>query len=359
MIVSLNSNSPNQVFETLLSESVSTLQAQSQHKKEYFLSRQGDKLETDVYEVMNIKAKHTPFEGTIELISGQRFPDIVAYLEEKRGFGVEVKTTTKNHWKTTGGSIFEGTRVENVERIYLLFGKLVNPIEFRYRRYEECLYDVAVTHSPRYLIDMDTPLNETIFDRVKVPYDDLRQLDNPFQPIKTYFRGQLSGKGEDIWWIDQNDETAIGNIAVRHWGNLSSNEKENLRNQAMALFPEIFGKGSKKYAKLAAWLAARHGIVSPSLRDTFTAGGQVELEVCGNTYRNVPRIFFHLQKNLLEIVNYVNQLNIEDLSYYWETKVSPTQRVKQWINQVSSYSQETLGKNNLDIKEMVQKIIGS
>jgi hypothetical protein len=48
----------------------------------------------------------------------------------------------------------ETTRVEDVDRIYMMFGKLNKPVEVRFRPYECCLYEVAVTHSPRYLIDM-------------------------------------------------------------------------------------------------------------------------------------------------------------------------------------------------------------
>jgi hypothetical protein len=37
------------------------------------------------------------------------------------------KTTTKNHWKTTGNSVLEGTRIDSVERIFMLFAKLASP----------------------------------------------------------------------------------------------------------------------------------------------------------------------------------------------------------------------------------------
>ena len=110
----------------------------------------------------------------------------------------------------------------------------MEPIEFRYRRYEECLYDVAVTHSPRYLVDMETALDGTIFDKVQTTYDKLRHLPNPFAPIKEYFRKQLRSKGEDVWWIDKKEEIT-GNIVVRLWGNLQPQEKKDLRNQAIAL----------------------------------------------------------------------------------------------------------------------------
>ena len=59
-----------------------------------YLSYLGNKLEGVVADVMTQTAKGTPFEDSIELISGQRFPDIIA----KKYYGVEVKTSKQNHW---------------------------------------------------------------------------------------------------------------------------------------------------------------------------------------------------------------------------------------------------------------------
>ena len=47
-------------------------------------------------------------------------------------YGVEVKTTKSDQWKSTGSSVAEGTRVEGVERVYLLFGKMGRPADFRF-----------------------------------------------------------------------------------------------------------------------------------------------------------------------------------------------------------------------------------
>lgn len=171
-------------FKELLSKSIQKLYDDSKNKTDYYLHQAGVNLEKDVYKFFNETAKKTVFEGNIELISGQRFPDIVAYVNSNKAYGIEVKTTKTNKWKSTGSSVFEGTRVDDVKNIHLLFGKLSNPIEFRCRKYEECLYDVAVTHSPRYLIDMDTKEDQTIFSKIGIEYDILRKLENPFKPIK-------------------------------------------------------------------------------------------------------------------------------------------------------------------------------
>ena len=77
-------------------------------------------MEDDVKSALEECAIGTPFENTIEKISGQKFPDIVA----AKFYGVEVKSTKENHWTSTGSSILETTRVADVERIYMTFGKL-------------------------------------------------------------------------------------------------------------------------------------------------------------------------------------------------------------------------------------------
>lgn len=90
-----------------------------------------------------------------------------------------------------GGSVAEGTRVEDVESHIYLIWEIHKPVEFRTRRYEECLCDIAVTHSPRYKIDMELPIGETIFDKMGISYDEMRRLENPIDPVVKYFRSIL------------------------------------------------------------------------------------------------------------------------------------------------------------------------
>jgi hypothetical protein len=52
---------------------------------------------------------------------------------------------------------------EYVEDIYVLFAKMGGKYpEFLCRPYQEVMCDIAVTHSPRYLIDMKLEAGETI-----------------------------------------------------------------------------------------------------------------------------------------------------------------------------------------------------
>lgn len=334
MVISTNPKPEIEEFLHLLDSTTASLNDDAITQEDYFISNSGSRLENIVCERMGRLAEGSNFEGTIKLISGQRFPDIVA----NKLYGIEVKSTTQNHWKTTGNSVLESTRVEDVERIFMLFGKLAKPVEFRYRAYEECLSEVVVTHSPRYLINMNLNKGETIFDKISMTYDNLRTLDNPVRPIVDYYKSKLK-EGEELWWIDSSkpDETS-SSIAIRLWTNLTMKEKHEIIISAMAYFPELFGNCNKKYGRLAVWLVSKFGIVSPSLRDTFTAGGQVSISFSGRTYRNVPRIFERLINNTDEIFSYIENQEKSDLSYYWGKMVTDSNKLVTWIDLISEHS---------------------
>lgn len=214
----------------------------------------------------------TPFRyEEIKLISGLRFPDIIA----ERYYGVEVKSTNKNHWTSTGSSIVETTRDKDVESIYMLFGKLGGtPAEFKCRPYQDVLYEIAVTHSPRYLIDMNLKSGETIFDKMSVGYDDLRTSPDSISRVKRYYKSKAEANGNQMpWWISSDEEAAVS-MNIRLWKDLSANEKADLVAQIIVLFPEVV---SGKYGKAALWLAGAKGIVCTNIRDLFSAGGKVRV----------------------------------------------------------------------------------
>ena len=203
MVVSVNPEPHKSVFNSLLNSTIEELNDHAKKSPTIIEKLTGNKLEPYACDIMTELAVGTPFENTIELIGGQKFPDIVA----NKFYGIEVKTTTQNHWKTTGNSVLESTRVEDVERIYMLFGKLGKPIEFRYRAYEECLSEVVVTHSPRYLIDMELEKGKTIFDKINTSYESLRQKKNPIKPITDYYKSKLK-PGQDLWWIQDTEQAS-------------------------------------------------------------------------------------------------------------------------------------------------------
>src|SRR5690606_10866267 len=352
MIISVNSDPNRSEFDTLLGSTIDELNVHALKSSKKVATLMGRDFEPYVRDVMTDLAVGTPFENSIELIGGQKFPDIVA----KKYYGIEVKTTTQNHWKTTGNSVLETTRVENIERIFMLFAKLAEPIEFRCRPYEDVLSEVVVTHSPRYLIDMNLGKGKTIFDKINMPYDTLRKKDNPIKPIVDYYKRKLK-PGEELWWMDADNNSKASNIVIRIWNNLSLKEKQHLRNRAMVYFPELFGNSSTKFGRLAIWLTTREAVVCPNVRDLFSAGGQEECVIGKNVYKKVPRIFLNLFKSIPDITEIIMQTSASELSEYWEIKTSEKRKLFDWIDLVSESSKKTIGIQHLNIRQILNELV--
>jgi len=225
-------------------------------------------LEKCAVETMKMVAPKTEFNpDDIKLVSGQSFPDI---LLSRQVFGVEVKSTQSNQWTSTGSSIVESTRNANVKFIYMLFGKLGgSPAEFKCRPYEDCLYDIAVTHSPRYLIDMTLKKSDTIFSKMHTTYDELRTSSNSIELVRNYYRDKavIEHKKEMPWWLETG-ETVASQMNVRLWQDAKT---DALKAKMFVLFPEVL---NSEFANVALWLCTEHSIVVYNARDAFTAGGR-------------------------------------------------------------------------------------
>ena len=351
MIISANSE-PNRIeFDVLLNSTLTELNFNAVKSPKLISTLAGNKLEPYVRDVMTDLAIGTVFENSIELIGGQKFPDIIA----KKYYGIEVKTTTQNHWKTTGNSVLESTRIEDVERIFMLFAKLASPIEFRCRPYEECLSEVVVTHSPRYLIDMNLPAGKTIFDKINTTYNVLRKKENPLRHVVEYYKSKLK-PGEELWWIDQ-ENSKPSNLVIKIWNNLSIKQKQETKNKAMVYFPELFGNNNDKFGRLAIWLVTREGVVCPNVRDLFTAGGKGKFQIDTKIYENIPRIFLTLFENMDFTIETLFQTSAIELSEYWGIKTTEKKKISDWIDLVSNHSKKISDAKHLDVKRILNEII--
>lgn len=341
MIISENRKPSLEEFRDLMEKTDAMLNAEAAGREAYYKGRNGTQLEEDVYAALTRCAVHTPFEGTIQLVSGSAFPDIVA----NRFYGVEVKSTNKNHWKSIGSSILESTRNQNVERIFLTFGKLASPVAFMSRPYEECLSGISVTHYPRYQIDMELGAGETIFDKMGIPYDTLRRMENPVVPVSQYYKQRLR-PGESLWWAgDSNVEETVVPPTVRLWSALSSEEKNYYTVQGYAFFPEILGHSStKKYQRFALWLATNCGIVNTNIRDQFSAGGRIDVVTEKGVYERMPAAFGRILRYKDMILEAIMSASPEILKEYWMMIDLPENRLLFWCQRVAGYA----GVNNME-----------
>ena len=109
-------------FQQLIDSVLVTLNEKAAKEIKRFKGMSPSDLEVEVFQTIKDACGEESFfqKDEVKLVSGMRFPDILV----GRNFGVEVKSTNKDHWTSTGSSIVESTRDKDVECIYLLFGKL-------------------------------------------------------------------------------------------------------------------------------------------------------------------------------------------------------------------------------------------
>lgn len=327
MIVSVNPKPTTREFASLMAQTDALLNLDALKRRGYYLSRNGSLLEDDVLTALRECAIGTPFENTVEKVSGQKFPDIVA----SKFYGIEVKSTKSDHWISTGSSILETTRIPDVERIYMTFGKLGgNPIQFLSKPYEECLSGIAVTHMPRYLIDMRLEKGQTIFDKLGIPYDELRKLDDPIAPVSKYYQSHLK-PGERLWWTGNPSNESVP-ATIKTWKNVSPEEKCKLTVYGCAFFPEVF---AGEYDNYALWLTSQ-GIVNYHIRDQFSSGGQEPMLLSTGESVLFPAVYRRVKNNrsyFLELMCSPDTLPYPTHALFGGHEFK--ERLRSWCNTVS------------------------
>ncbi len=310
-------NLANEAFADLMNKTERNMNDFSRSNPRYYCGMSPSKLEEESCNVIKTACADTPFDpDNIILVSGHAFPDIIA----EKYYGVEVKCTKADHWKSTGSSIVESTRNEFVENIYMLFGKLGGtPPEFKCRPYGDVLYDIAVTHSPRYLINMELQQGETIFDKMGTTYDEFRTNDDNIAKVREYYKDKAKNerKQEMPWWISSEDADKAIRFNLRLWNSVESDERKTLTSYCLILFPEIWMPGANpksKYNQASLWLCSYAQVIFPNIRDAFTAGGKVAFENgkrLSERYAQVYKTIVDHSQCIKEILDYPTKETIE------------------------------------------------
>ena len=348
-------------FARFMQITTEALKRDARTNVDYYSKQNGEKLEGVVLEMMRSHANEFDIcPDSIKPTLKQHFPDILL----GDNFGVEVKSTKERSWTSTGSSIVESLREEQVKRIYLMFGRLSAPdIDFRCKPYEDCLYDIAVTHSPRYLINMDLKSeSQTIFGKMQVDYDTFRESKEQIEIVRNYYRdkfNQNGKRGEMPWWIGSDTSTTLfepptlqENGLIRMWDIIDTPTQEYLKACAYILFPEILGGGTTKYQRLALWLCSRYSIISTSLRDKFSAGGRGNIHVNEKLkWGNKPKMICNLLIQIDTIKKvFENQSDVYNEIQYYASYFKPDVDIfEKWKQQMNYY----LKGHQISIEEML------
>lgn len=117
----------------------------------------------------------------------QAFPDIAV-----GEFGVEVKFTTNDTWRSVANSILETNRIDSVQHVYIVFGKMGGTPAVKWGEYEKSVMHVRTSHVPRFEVEMGT--NQSLFEQMGISYDAFRvsEMHEKMEYIRDYARGRLT-----------------------------------------------------------------------------------------------------------------------------------------------------------------------
>jgi hypothetical protein len=289
-------------FVNFMNATTDALKEDGRNRKEYYVRQNGEKLENDVIRCMRAKANDFRLNPElIKLTLPQHFPDIVS----NRYYGVEVKSTKKNSWKSVGSSIVESLREADVKKIFMMFGILSKEnVDFRCKPYEQCLCDINVTHSPRYAIDMDLKSEKgTIFSKMRIGYDEFRNMGpNQIEKVRSYYREKYrDSKAKTMpWWIGDSLESEAQDFQL--FADLDNEAVSAYIGRIYALFPEVLGTSQDKFRRSVLWLCARHSIICSNVRDYFTAGGRGDIYIQDKLkWKDVPKVICNLLPHVRRI----------------------------------------------------------
>lgn len=213
----------------------------------------------------------------IHLISGHRFPDIDIFIDDVK-YGVELKSSQKGIWSIPGNSIFESISDENYSEIFVMFGSrrkdpvtktFVFQYEIKYKKYWEATSSISVTHSPRFIINMDS--EQTIFTSL-MEYNNFRQMSD--EDKAKFAQKVLREKTNGVKWYVAPE---VESVKVTNFSELSNERKKELLSELFVLFPTDILRKRNDYTRCTKYLIDTHYVFSKSLRDAFSAGGKINI----------------------------------------------------------------------------------
>ena len=330
----------------------------SKNDPHYYAKRKPHEIEYDTVSILDEVKSATAFVNSqIELRSRHFFPDIITGAH----YGVEVKTTKEDKWYSLGNSIFEGVSDNDIKNIYLMFGNLGStPPEFRFRPYEDCIKNIAVTHSPRYIIDMEIADGDknTIFNKMNTTYEKYKIMpDNLKVELMRahYLKNQNGNKPEMPWWIGGVE----GQNKLSFFGDAEVSEKEDMIARALILFPRLYHSRNDKhkYKNIALWLCTKYGKLLYNVRDSFSASGQanyingVKLE---RPYPKIAKTVLDYRPKIQILLDAPDEELQIDIKEMWNFNYKEKDLYSSWIEMVAKEFKNNKEISFIDIKKHLQ-----
>lgn len=272
----------------------------------------------------------------------QAFPDVAI-----GDFGIEVKFTTNDTWRSVANSVLETNRIKEVKKIFLVFGKMGGTPEVRWDEYDKCVMHVRTSHVPRF--EVEIAAEKSLFEQMGISYDEFRDLpmEDKMRHIRAYARGRLK-PGERMWWLEDSPDDPGHTLPVqaRLYTKLSMEEKIKMRAEAALLCPKIVqsGRSRDKYDDAVLYLLTYHGVLCHQARDLFSAGSVANPDNDDEGGIYIERALKLIENEMMEAAE-----RLEDAVFveYWGESVAPEDRIDRWLQKADELARDWIPSKSL------------
>jgi hypothetical protein len=220
----------------------------------------------------------------IHHLGGKSFPDV--HIVGSR-VGIELKGSQKGG-SITGNSIFSGSMVEDLDKVYLLFWIDDRTPKLGYRDYFDCVFDAKVTHSPRFALQVDLPPGKSMFGKGSGQLgfeasDWLTGEGRYVDRIVVEIRRRALERKEIPWWVVTESKEQLGFEAdrngtvggmggLRYLRGLERSASFSLQKTLFLGFPEVLSGGATTHSIAIGWAISQKSVIIN--RDVFSSGGK-------------------------------------------------------------------------------------
>jgi hypothetical protein len=222
--------------------------------------------------------------AAIQHLGGKSFPDVHIVGSS---IGIELKGSQKGG-AITGNSIFSGTMVENLDKVFILYWIDDRTPKLGYRDYFDCVFDAKVTHSPRFALKVDLPVGESMFgtgtNQLGFEAGDWLSGEQDYvDRIVVEIRRRALERKEVPWWVvaDSREDIAFeadqggGMGGLRYLKNMERSKSFALQKTLFLGFPEVLSGGAAAHSIAIGWAISQKSTIIN--RDVFSAGGKVAI----------------------------------------------------------------------------------
>ena len=218
---------------------------------------------------------------SVKHLGGKAFPDV---LIEGQRIGIELKGSLRGG-TITGNSIYSGSMVEDLDKVYLLYWIDDRIPKLGYRDYFDCVFDAKVTHSPRFALQVDLPIGESMFgtgsNQLGFEARDWLTGESKYaEKIVVEIRRRALEREEIPWWVvpEVDGMSAVeidssgGLGGLRSLKGVGRNASFSLQKTLFLGFPEVLSGGSAAHSIAIGWAISQKSVIIN--RDVFSAGGK-------------------------------------------------------------------------------------